>query len=163
MHTASHQHSNWKGQSLSMPGNVGERVYGCVLKQANPTCHGLSLCFLFNATTSKSFQVYPGRGRAASQAQASVENSFRGQAASARLLGQNTSTYCKQFHTFGHLLVPYYGWTKSCTTWKPWLKPLFVGLYRRIILPGSLRWCRILSIHSMTGQKTKNMRMGEAV
>ena len=28
-------------------------------------------------------------------------------------------------------------------------KPLFVGIYQRIIIPGFLRWCRILSIHSM--------------
>ena len=34
------------------------------------------------------------------------------------------------------------------TTLKPWLKPLFVGIYQGIIIPGFLRWCRILSIHS---------------
>ena len=28
-------------------------------------------------------------------------------------------------------------------------KPLFVGIYNGIIIPGFLRWCRILSIHSM--------------
>ena len=26
------------------------------------------------------------------------------------------------------------------TTWKPWLKPLFVGIYRRIIIPGFLKF-----------------------
>ena len=34
----------------------------------------------------------------------------------------------------------YSGWTQSCTTLKPWLKPLFVGIYRGIIgiiLPGA--------------------------
>ena len=31
---------------------------------------------------------------------------------------------------------------------KSW-KPLFVGIYRAIIIPGFLRWCRISSIHSM--------------
>ena len=43
----------------------------------------------------------------------------------------------------------YCGGTKSCTTLKPWLKPLFVGLCRgnRIIL-GLLGWCRISSIHT---------------
>ena len=28
-------------------------------------------------------------------------------------------------------------------------KPLFVGIHRRIIMPGFLRWCRISSIHSI--------------
>ena len=31
------------------------------------------------------------------------------------------------------------------TTLKPWLKPLLVGVYRGIIIPGLLRWCRIAS------------------
>ena len=35
------------------------------------------------------------------------------------------------------------------TTLKPWLKPLFAGIYRGNISPVCLRWCRILSIHSM--------------
>ena len=50
-------------------------------------------------------------------------------------------------------LVPHRGWTKSCTTWKP----LFVGIHIKIILPGSLWWCRILSIHcrSPFGESTK--------
>ena len=49
------------------------------------------------------------------------------------------------------------GWTKSRNrpTWKPWLKPclnpLFVGIYKGIILPGCLRWCRISSTHSRCG------------
>ena len=29
-------------------------------------------------------------------------------------------------------------------------KPLFVGTHREIIILGFLRWCRILSIHSMS-------------
>ena len=28
-----------------------------------------------------------------------------------------------------------------------WLKPLLVGIYRGIIIPGFVMWCRILSIH----------------
>ena len=28
-------------------------------------------------------------------------------------------------------------------------KPLFVGIYRGIFIPGFLRWCRISSIHSV--------------
>ena len=31
---------------------------------------------------------------------------------------------------------------------QPWLTPLSVGVYRRINIPGLLRWCRISSIHS---------------
>ena len=43
----------------------------------------------------------------------------------------------------------YCGWLRNpCTTWKQWLKPLFVGICKGIIIPGCLRWCRILSIHS---------------
>ena len=42
----------------------------------------------------------------------------------------------------------YCGWTESCTTWKPWEIITFVGIYRGIIIPGSLRWCRISFIHS---------------
>ena len=30
---------------------------------------------------------------------------------------------------------------QSCTTLKPWLKPLLVSICRGIILPGFLRWC----------------------
>ena len=30
----------------------------------------------------------------------------------------------------------------SCTTLNPWLKPLFVGIYKGIIISGALRWCR---------------------
>ena len=40
------------------------------------------------------------------------------------------------------------GWTKSCTCLKPWLKPLFLGVYRRVSIPGCVggaRW--ISSIH----------------
>ena len=48
------------------------------------------------------------------------------------------------------------GWTKYCTTLKPWLKPLFVGIYR-VIIPGFLKWCRILSIHSMNQPLFINM------
>ena len=41
------------------------------------------------------------------------------------------------------------GWTKSIShEMKPWLKPLFVGIYRGIIIPGFLGRCRISSIHS---------------
>ena len=36
---------------------------------------------------------------------------------------------------------------KACNTFKAG-KPLFVGIYRRLIVPGLLRWCRISSIHS---------------
>ena len=42
------------------------------------------------------------------------------------------------------VLAPYCGWTKSCTTWKPWLKP-----FGNQIMPGSLggaKW--FLSTHS---------------
>ena len=43
------------------------------------------------------------------------------------------------------------GWAKSVrTTWKPWSKPLSMGIYRQFIIPGFLRWCRVSSIHSMT-------------
>ena len=44
----------------------------------------------------------------------------------------------------GHL-----GWTKSCTTGKPWDhgNPLFAGIYRGIIIPGFLRWCGMDFIH----------------
>ena len=31
---------------------------------------------------------------------------------------------------------------------KPWLKPLLVGIYRGIMIPEFLRWCRISSLHS---------------
>ena len=34
------------------------------------------------------------------------------------------------------------------TTLKQWLKPLFVGIYKGIIIPGIFEWCRISSIHS---------------
>ena len=48
-------------------------------------------------------------------------------------------------------LNSYCGWTKSCTTCKTCLKPLFVGLYRRIIVPEILRCCEMdfASIHSI--------------
>ena len=39
--------------------------------------------------------------------------------------------------------LPYCGWTESCTTLKPWLKPLFVDIYRGIIIPGFLGWCKM--------------------
>ena len=43
----------------------------------------------------------------------------------------------------------YCGWTKSIPHhFEPSLQSLFVGIYRRIIIPGFPRWCRILSIHS---------------
>ena len=32
---------------------------------------------------------------------------------------------------------------------KPWLKPLFVSIYRESDYDRLLRWCRISSIHSM--------------
>ena len=42
----------------------------------------------------------------------------------------------------------YCGWTTSCTTWKPWLKPFFVGISRGIISkPGSLGWCEMYFVH----------------
>ena len=47
---------------------------------------------------------------------------------------------------------PYCGWTKSIrTTLKPWLKPLFGGIYRGIIITGFARWCEMdfAIIHSM--------------
>ena len=44
----------------------------------------------------------------------------------------------------------YCGWTKSCL--KPCLKPWFVGIHWGIVIPGINRWCRISSIHSMTGK-----------
>ena len=31
-------------------------------------------------------------------------------------------------------------------------KPFFIGIYRGIIIPGFLRWCRISSIHSIVGK-----------
>ena len=46
------------------------------------------------------------------------------------------------------------GWLRNPfrTTWKPWLKPLSVGICRGIIILGCLRWCRISSIHSMCNE-----------
>ena len=32
---------------------------------------------------------------------------------------------------------------------EPWLNPWFVGIYRGIIIPGFVRWCRVLSIDSI--------------
>ena len=37
------------------------------------------------------------------------------------------------------------------STSKPW-EPWFVGIYSSINIPGFLRWCRILSIHSSNGK-----------
>ena len=34
------------------------------------------------------------------------------------------------FGLFIRGVASYCGWTKSCTTLKPWLKPVFVGIYR---------------------------------
>ena len=39
--------------------------------------------------------------------------------------------------------LSYCAWAKSCTT----LRPLFIGTYKNIIIPGFLRWCRKSSIH----------------
>ena len=36
-------------------------------------------------------------------------------------------------------------------------KPLFVGIYKKIIIPRFLRWCRISSIHSMSGVQISNL------
>ena len=44
--------------------------------------------------------------------------------------------------------LPYCGWTKSCTTWKPWETIVCWYLQKNQIIPGVLRWCRISSIHS---------------
>ena len=45
----------------------------------------------------------------------------------------------------------YNGWLRNpfAPTLKPWLKPLLVGVYRGIMIPWVLRWCRILSINGM--------------
>ena len=53
----------------------------------------------------------------------------------------------------------YSGWTKSCTTWKPCLKP-FVCWYwqgNRIIL-GLLRWCKMDFFHTQTLRSPRMIR-----
>ena len=37
------------------------------------------------------------------------------------------------------------------TALKLWLKPLFVGIYRGIIIPGFLRWCKLDFVHPQFG------------
>ena len=41
----------------------------------------------------------------------------------------------------------YCGWTKFCTAWSAW-ETTIVGIYRGIIIPEFLRWCRNSSVHS---------------
>ena len=56
------------------------------------------------------------------------------------------------------LFLTYCGWTKSCNKLNH-TKPLFVGIYRGIIIPGFLRWCRISSIHSTVPPTTTTKRL----
>ena len=44
------------------------------------------------------------------------------------------------------------------TNLKPWLKPLLVGIYRGMVIPGILRWCIILAIHSMSAWTKPSQR-----
>ena len=67
---------------------------------------------------------------------------------------------CPLQRQVGHLWemarAPYCGWTKSCTTWKPWLELVFTGIYRGIIknqgFLGGAKWT--LSIHSIRRDQT---------
>ena len=57
--------------------------------------------------------------------------------------------------------VPYYGWTKSCTTWKPCLKPWFVGIFRESTFPESLRWCELDFVHPRWNYRIQHQRYPE--
>ena len=51
---------------------------------------------------------------------------------------------------------PCCGWTKSCTTLKPWEIMVCWYIYREVSIRGFLRWCRISSIHRRGPQNGRN-------